>query len=169
MTKKIIFIFCLAIAYVISIVCFFPINTTESSFVKGVNKTLGTEIPVWKVQYFKDDTGGFHGDGDTVEIINLNIKENENFAKTIDNNWMYLNQESEIYNFLWSSETPIGTKPVGGLLNEKIIPESDLRFVVFDIQNTKYNMDIDLNNLLDFYFVGYSSKEGKVYIQRTYI
>ncbi|MGN0460541.1 MAG: hypothetical protein ACI4HL_06470 [Ruminococcus sp.] len=169
MTKKIVFIFCLAIAFAISIVLFFPFKTTESSFVKEVNKTLDTQIPPGDVQYFRDDTGGFHGDGDTVEVIKLNSKDNENFSKNIDDKWMYLNQDSDIYNTLWSSETAPGNNPGGSVLDERITPESDLRFVVFDIENNKCNEKIDADNLLDFYFVGYSYNESKVYIQRTYI
>ncbi|MGN1132451.1 MAG: hypothetical protein ACI4RL_06055 [Ruminococcus sp.] len=169
MTKKIIFIFCLAIAFVISIICFFPFKTTESSFIKEVNKTLDIEVPFGDVKYFQENVGGFHGDGDTVEIIELNSKDNENFSKNIHKSWMYLNQDSDIYNTLWSSETTPDENPVGGVLDERIIPESDMRFIVFDMENTKYNEEIDADNLLDFYFVGYSYNESKVYIQRTYI
>lgn len=147
--------------------CFF--NNDEVSFVRHVNKTLNLSIPLKNANYYNDSTGGFHGDGNIVEIICLNKKENVIFNETIDKKWLYLDQESDIYNCLWCSETKPGEKPWGGLLDDKFIPEKDLRFILYDDFNLKTNNDINLKEMFDFYYVGYSFEESKIYIQRSTI
>ena len=142
--------------------------TSDSYFVKDVNKTLNINIPAEDIQYYIDDRGGFHGDGDTIAIIKLNSEDNESFKRTIDSKWLCLDQKSEIYDLLWDYETSFDHKPVGGKLNKRIIPHSDLQFILFDDETFKINENIEFNRMLDFYFVGYSYKNSLIYIQRTY-
>ncbi|QCT07811.1 hypothetical protein [Ruminococcus bovis] len=168
MSKKVFFI-SIIIVSVMVLICSFPYKETGYSFIKKVNKVLDVKVNADNIKYFSDDVGGFHGDGDTVEIIELNREDNKLFNSTIDSRWSYLEQNSEIYNFLWDSETDIDMNPIGGRLDGKIIPNQDLRFILYDIGTSRINEDIKINELMDFYFIGYSYKENMVYIQRSNI
>ena len=168
MSKKVFFI-SIIIVSVMVLICNFPYKETGYSFIKEVNKVLDVKVNADNIKYFSDDVGGFHGDGDTVEIIELNREDNKLFNSTIDSRWSYLEQKSEIYNFLWDSKTDIDMNPIGGRLDGKIIPNQDLRFILYDIGTSRINEEIKINELMDFYFIGYSYKENMIYIQRSNI
>ena len=88
-------------------------------------------IPDNKITYFTKDSGGFHGDGNTIMILTLTDEDNNEFKKNLDVRWKKLNQKSEIYNYLWGSEN------TGGMLNERLYPASDTVFILFDYTNKK--------------------------------
>lgn len=120
-------------------------------------------IPDNKITYFTKDSGDFHGDGNTIMILTLTDEDNNEFKKNLDVRWKKLNQKSKIYNYLWGSEN------TGGMLNERLYPASDTVFILFDYTNKKTNEQIDFNDITDFYYVGYSYKNGIIYIQKTNI
>lgn len=134
-----------------------------------VNHVMNLSIPYDNIAFFERDGGGFHGDGDIIAILTLNDENNKNFQCKLDDRWIKLEQKSEIYNYLWCSETIPGEKAIGGMLNEKLSPEPDIVFILFDDTNKKINETINFNDILDFYYVGYSYEKGKIYIQKTNI
>lgn len=164
--------------YIKKVVCFISIFTllilfsgcqSGESIVNTVNSVLNINIPNAKVEYFYSSIGGFHGDGERVEILKLNDEQNTTFQNNLDDRWMKLDPKSEIYNYLWYSDTVPGKKAIGGMLNENLFPESDTVFILYDLTDGKINEEINFNDILDFYYVGYSYDKGKIYIQKTNI
>ena len=139
---------------------------SEKYYIKEVNPIFDINIPQANVEYYKNTHGGFHGDGDTVEIISLTKEQNDVFNDEIDTRWLSLDTKSEIYDFLWGSQTKIGETP-SGRLDEKIIPEKDMKFILYDDMSKVFNNKIEFNSLFNFYFVGYSYSKSMVYIQES--
>lgn len=109
-----------------SIICVFGLLTTiiflrkynsPQFVITEINQTLKLSIPYNDITFFEKNGGGFHGDGDIIVILTLNNEENKKFQNNLDDRWMKLEQKSEIYNYLWSSETTPGEKAFGGMLN----------------------------------------------------
>lgn len=99
-----------------AILIFFSGCQSGESIVNTVNYILNINIPNTKVEYYNSSIGGFHGDGEIVEILKLNDEENTTFQNKLDDRWMNLDQKSEIYNYLWYSDTVPGKKATGGII-----------------------------------------------------
>lgn len=138
----------------------------EQYYIKEFNSIFDINIPQANPEYYKNTHGGFHGDGDVVEIISLSKEQNDIFNDEINIKWLSLDTKSELYNFLWSSITKLGEVPCG-MLDEKIIPEKDMRFILYDNTSKEFNNEIDLNSLFNYCFVGYSYSKSMIYIQKT--
>lgn len=138
----------------------------EQYCINKSNYIFDINIPQANLEYYNNTHGGFHGDGDTVEIISLTKEQNEIFNSEIDSRWLSLDTKSEIYNVLWSSITKTGETPCG-MLDEIIIPEKDMKFILYDDTSKTFNDEIDLKSLYNYYFVGYSYSKNKIYIQQT--
>lgn len=152
-----------------AILMFFSGCQSGKSIVNNVNNILDINIPKTHVEYYKNSISGFHGDGEIIEILTLNDEENTTFQNNLDNRWMKLDPKSEIYNYLWASDTIPGKKSIGGMLNENLFPESDTVFILYDFTNEEINEEINFNDIYGFYYVGYSYEKGKIYIQKTNI
>lgn len=161
-----------------SIICVFGLLTTiiflrkynsPQFVITEINQTLKLSIPYNDITFFEKNGGGFHGDGDIIVIITLSNEENKKFQNNLDDRWMKLEQKSEIYNYLWSSETTPGEKAFGGMLNKRLSPATDTVFILCDYPNNKTNEEINFNDIFDFYYVGYSYEKGEIYIQKTNI
>ena len=114
-----------------SIICVFGLLTTiiflrkynsPQFVITEINQTLKLSIPYNDITFFEKNGGGFHGDGDIIVILTLNNEENKKFQNNLDDRWMKLEQKSEIYNYLWSSETTPGEKAFGGMSFSVTIP-----------------------------------------------
>ena len=164
--RKNIIIFSIIFSFVL-LILIFPYNKDlPQHFITEVNQAMKLSIPYNDIICF-EMSSGFHGDGDTILILRLTDQTNKCFQNNLDNKWIKLNRKSEIYNYLWDSETRPGTKAVGGMLNEKISPESDTVFILLDYTTMKINEHIDFSDITDFYFVSYSYEKGAIYIQKT--
>lgn len=161
-----------------SIICVFGLLTTiiflrkynsPQFVITEINQTLKLSIPYNDITFFEKNGGGFHGDGDIIVILTLNNEENKKFQNNLDDRWMKLEQKSEIYNYLWSSETTPGEKAFGGMLNKRLSPVTDTVCILCDYRNNKTNEEINFNDIFDFYYVGYSYEKGEIYIQKTNI
>ena len=134
-----------------SIICVFGLLTTiiflrkynsPQFVITEINQTLKLSIPYNDITFFEKNGGGFHGDGDIIVILTLNNEENIKFQNNLDDRWMKLEQKSEIYNYLWSSETTPGEKAFGGMLNKRLSPATDTVFILCDYPNNKTNEEI---------------------------
>ncbi len=139
------------------------------NFIENANKIFETNIPYGKVEYYIDNQGGFHGDGDIVMIIGLNSDENNIFSKSIDKKWMKVDDNEDIAMYLWGLDNSFDKSSIGGgMLDKNIKPKSDTKYKIYDLNNKKMNNKINLKNLFDFWFVAYSESEEKIYIQNSF-
>ena len=168
-TRKKIKIFTSLICVLVLLIIIILYRTYDSPrhVIAEVNHIMNLSVPYNDITYFEKKSGGFHGDGDTISIITLTDENNSSFHDNLDDRWIKIHPKSEIYNYLWDSKTIPGKKAVGGMLNERLYPESDIVFILLDYTNMKTNEYIDFCDITDFYYVGYSYVKGKIYIQKT--
>ena len=119
-------------------------------------KTLQVAIPQRKADFREDTHGGFHGDGDTVEIYELTDKEIKTLSEDVKTNSRWKSIDDDLY----SSVLYLNGKYCAG----KVPKLENCWYCFYDKQTKTFEFPAEDVFSYNYIICQYSEEEGKLWI-----